>query len=90
MKRISFAVAAAFLIGGIGVAHALDSDRVEGTGKQIKGNIEQGAGVVTGDQKLQDQGKSDQSAGKLQNAWGKTKDAVRDVGTEIKNAIEGK
>jgi uncharacterized protein YjbJ (UPF0337 family) len=57
----------------------MDKDRVEGAAKNIKGKVKEAAGKVTGDAKLKSEGKADQVAGKVQNAFGGTKDAVRDA-----------
>jgi len=53
-----------------------DEDRVEGSAKQMKGNLKTGAGKVLGDSKLQAEGKSEKAEGKLQNAIGGIKDAL--------------
>jgi len=55
----------------------VDSDRVEGGLKQAKGAIKEAAGKVTGDAKLQGEGKADRVEGKIQNAVGGAKDALR-------------
>ena len=57
----------------------MDKDRIEGAGKQVKGAIKDAAGKVTGDRKLQAEGKADKMVGKVQNEVGKAKDAFRDV-----------
>jgi len=57
----------------------MDKDRIEGVGKQVKGAVKDFAGKVTGDTKLQAEGKADKAAGKVQNAVGGAKDAVRDA-----------
>jgi uncharacterized protein YjbJ (UPF0337 family) len=57
----------------------MDKDRIEGTAKQAKGAVKEGLGKVTGDAKLQAEGKADKAAGKVQNAIGGVKDAVRDA-----------
>jgi uncharacterized protein YjbJ (UPF0337 family) len=57
----------------------MDKDRIEGSAKQAKGAIKQAAGKMTGDSKLQAEGAMDKTAGKLQNAVGGAKDAVRDA-----------
>src|SRR5579883_3214660 len=59
--------------------HDMDKDRVEGSANQAKGSIKEAAGKVTGDTKLQAEGKADKAAGKVQNAVGGMKDAIRDV-----------
>jgi uncharacterized protein YjbJ (UPF0337 family) len=57
----------------------MDKDRIEGTAKQAKGAVKEGLGKITGDAKLQAEGKADKAAGKVQNAIGGVKDAVRDA-----------
>jgi uncharacterized protein YjbJ (UPF0337 family) len=57
----------------------MDKDRVEGVGHQVKGAIKDAAGKVTGDSKLQAEGKTEKAAGKVQNAIGGAKDSVRDA-----------
>ena len=55
----------------------MDKDRIEGSAKQAKGAIKEVAGKVTGDAKLEAEGKSDKAAGKVQNAVGGRKDTLR-------------
>jgi uncharacterized protein YjbJ (UPF0337 family) len=55
----------------------MDKDRVQGAATKIKGSIKEAAGKVTGDTKLQAEGKADKAAGKVQNAVGGVKDAAR-------------
>ena len=55
----------------------MDKDRIEGSGKQAKGAIKEGAGKLLGDKKLEAEGKGDKIAGKVQNAVGGAKDALR-------------
>jgi uncharacterized protein YjbJ (UPF0337 family) len=57
----------------------MDKDRIEGSAKQAKGALKEAAGKVTGDTKLQAEGKADKAAGKVQNAVGGVKDAIRDA-----------
>lgn len=57
----------------------MDSDRIAGAAKQVKGAIKDAAGKVTGDEKLQAEGKADKTAGKVQNTVGGAKDGVRDA-----------
>ena len=58
---------------------AMDKDRIEGMGHQAKGAVKDAAGSVTGDKKMQAEGKAEKAAGKVQNAVGGAKDAVRDA-----------
>ena len=55
-----------------------DHDRVEGAAKNIGGNIKEAAGKLVGDEKLKAEGRADQAEGKVQNAVGGMKDAIRD------------
>jgi len=55
----------------------MDHDRVEGSVKQAKGSIKEAAGKVTGDTKLQGEGKADKVEGKIQNAVGGLKDKLK-------------
>jgi uncharacterized protein YjbJ (UPF0337 family) len=56
----------------------MDKDRIEGSAKQAKGAIKEAVGKVTGDTKMKAEGAADKLAGKVQNAVGGAKDAVRD------------
>lgn len=55
----------------------MDKDRIEGSAHQAKGKVKEVAGKVTGDTKLEGEGKAEKTAGKVQNTWGGIKDAVR-------------
>jgi uncharacterized protein YjbJ (UPF0337 family) len=55
----------------------MDKDRVAGTAKQAAGSIKETAGKAFGDAKLQADGKSEKTAGKIQNAVGGLKDALK-------------
>ena len=57
----------------------MDEDRVSGAAKQAKGALKEGLGKMTGDAKLQAEGRGDKAAGKVQNAVGGAKDAIRDA-----------
>jgi uncharacterized protein YjbJ (UPF0337 family) len=55
-----------------------DQDRIDGAAKTMGGKVKEAAGDVTGDEKLKAEGKADQVEGKVQNAVGGVKDALRD------------
>lgn len=55
----------------------VDTDRIEGSGKKLSGDLKEGAGRVLGDSKLQAEGKADKMEGKAQNFWGGLKDMFR-------------
>ena len=57
----------------------MDKDRFIGAAKEIKGSIKQTVGKAVGDAKLQSEGNAEKAEGKLQNAVGGLKDAVRDA-----------
>jgi uncharacterized protein YjbJ (UPF0337 family) len=57
----------------------MDHDRIKGAGDQMKGKIKEGAGKLTGDEKLKSEGKMDQAKGKVENAIGGAKDKVRET-----------
>ena len=64
----------------------MDKDRIEGAGKQAKGNIKEAWGKVTGDAKTEAEGKADKAEGRVQNAVGGIKDAAR----EARDKVAGK
>ena len=55
----------------------IDKDRIEGSARQAKGTVKEVVGKVTGDAKLEAEGKADKAAGKVQNAIGGLKDTLR-------------
>src|SRR5262249_35158524 len=63
--------------------HAMDKDRIKGSAQQAKGKVKvkvkvkEVAGKVTGDKKLEGEGKADKVGGKSRNAVGSMKDALR-------------
>jgi uncharacterized protein YjbJ (UPF0337 family) len=57
----------------------MDKDRIAGAGHQAKGAVKQAAGKVTGDTKLKAEGAAENAGGKVQNAVGGAKDAVRNA-----------
>ncbi|HEX4861659.1 MAG TPA: CsbD family protein [Rhizomicrobium sp.] len=60
----------------------MDKDRIKGVADQAKGAVKDAAGKVTGDAKLQAEGKADKLKGKVENAVGGAKDAVRDAANQ--------
>jgi uncharacterized protein YjbJ (UPF0337 family) len=57
----------------------MDREHVKGTADKAKGAIKDTAGKVTGDKKLQAEGKMDKAKGAAHNAAGDVKDALRDA-----------
>jgi len=55
----------------------MDKDRIAGAAKEIRGSIKETVGKAVGDAKLQSDGKADKVEGKVQNAIGGLKDALK-------------
>ena len=55
----------------------MNKDRIQGSVEQAKVKVKEVAGKVTGDAKLETEGKTQKTAGKIQNAVGGFKDAVK-------------
>jgi uncharacterized protein YjbJ (UPF0337 family) len=59
----------------------MDKNRVEGKVRDVAGRVERQVGEWTGDKDAQVKGAAKQVEGKVQNAWGKAKDAVKKPST---------
>ena len=57
----------------------MNKDRIEGSFEQAKGKTKEVAGKMTGDTKLEAEGKAQKAAGKFQNTVGGMKDAVKEA-----------
>jgi uncharacterized protein YjbJ (UPF0337 family) len=57
----------------------MDKDRIKGAGHQAKGAVKEAAGKVTGDKRTEAEGAAEKAGGKVQNAVGGAKDAVKDA-----------
>jgi uncharacterized protein YjbJ (UPF0337 family) len=55
----------------------MDRNRIAGSAKEIKGTVKEAVGKVVGDTKLESEGKADKIEGKVQNAVGGLKDAIK-------------
>ncbi len=55
----------------------MDKDRVIGSAKVVTGKVKEAVGKAVGDAKLEAEGKADKIEGKVQNAVGGLKDALR-------------
>jgi uncharacterized protein YjbJ (UPF0337 family) len=56
----------------------MDREHVKGTADKAKGAIKETAGKVTGDKKLESEGKLDRAKGSAHKIAGDVKDAVKD------------
>ena len=57
----------------------MHKDEVKGVGKQAKGAVKDAVGGLTGNEKLQAEGKADKVVGKVQQKVGEAKDDTRDA-----------
>jgi uncharacterized protein YjbJ (UPF0337 family) len=55
----------------------MNKDEVKGKAKDIAGGMQRQAGKLTGDRETEGKGMAKQVEGKVQNAWGKVKDAAK-------------
>lgn len=57
----------------------MDKDRIKGSAQNVKGKVKEAAGKALGDEKMKQEGRGDQVAGKVKNAVGGFRDTVRDA-----------
>src|SRR5689334_9585597 len=60
-------------------AEIMDREHVKGAADKVKGAVKDTAGKVTGDEKMQAEGKMDKAKGAAHNAAGDAKDTARDA-----------
>ena len=63
----------------------MTDDRLSGRAKNIGGQVEEGFGRVTGDEKTQLQGKAKQAEGTLQDVYGQAKETAVDAAGAIRD-----
>ena len=56
----------------------MDREHVKGAADKVKGAVKDAAGKVTGDEKMQAEGKMDKAKGAARTAAGDAKDTARD------------
>jgi uncharacterized protein YjbJ (UPF0337 family) len=57
----------------------MDKEHVKGVAEKAKGAVKESAGKVSGDKKLQNEGKIDKAKGSAHKVAGDVKDAARDA-----------
>ncbi len=62
----------------------MDKDRIQGAAKTTCGGIKEAAGKALGDQKMQAEGAAKKLEGKVENAVGGAKDAIRELNKDIR------
>lgn len=58
-------------------------DKIRGTLEETKGEVKQGVGDLTGDDRLKGEGMLDEAKGKAQNLLGDIKDKVEEIGDDL-------
>ncbi|GBU16296.1 MULTISPECIES: CsbD family protein [Methylobacterium] len=54
------------------------TDKLKGAANEVAGNVKQGVGKATGNEKLQAEGKAQELKGEAQRTVGETKDVIKD------------
>lgn len=62
----------------------MDREHVKGAADKAKGAVKEGAGKVSGDKDLENEGKIDKAKGAAHKAAGDVKDAARDAADSLK------
>ena len=63
------------------------TDKLKGIANEAAGNIKQSVGKVTGNEKLQAEGKAQEVEGKTQRAVGGAKDGVKNAADAVKSKL---
>jgi uncharacterized protein YjbJ (UPF0337 family) len=66
----------------------MNKDEINGKAEQLKGKMKQAAGDLTDDERLHDEGVTDEAAGSVQEGLGRGRrklgNAIEDIGEKIK------
>ena len=62
----------------------MDKEHIKGAAQKVEGAIKDAAGKLTGNEKLQAEGKADKAAGAARESVGDVKDAGRKVADAVK------
>jgi uncharacterized protein YjbJ (UPF0337 family) len=67
----------------------MNKDELNGKVDRLKGNVKQGVGDATGNERMHDEGVADEAAGNVEEGFGKARrkvgDALHDVAHKIKD-----
>jgi uncharacterized protein YjbJ (UPF0337 family) len=66
----------------------MDENRVTGTVRNVGGKVQEAAGKLTGDTKLQAKGTANQAAGDMEELYGQAKDAAADVAESVQQGAK--
>lgn len=66
----------------------MNRDELDGKAEQLKGKVKQATGDLTDDEQLHDEGVADETAGKVQEGFGRGRrklgEAIEDIGEKMK------
>jgi uncharacterized protein YjbJ (UPF0337 family) len=65
-----------------------DKEQVKGKANEAVGSVKQGVGSMTGDERLQAEGQTQEAKGKGQGFVGGVKEKAKDLGDTVKGAVE--
>jgi uncharacterized protein YjbJ (UPF0337 family) len=65
----------------------MDRDRIEGAVKEGTGKVQEELGDATDNPQAEEEGMERQAEGELQQKWGETKDAARDLADDVDDAV---
>ncbi|AWB21433.1 CsbD family protein [Methylobacterium currus] len=63
------------------------TDKIKGLANEAVGNIKQGVGSATGNEKLQAEGKAQELKGEAQKTAGDVKDGIKNAADTVKSKI---
>jgi len=66
----------------------MNKTSIKGKLDEVAGSAKRTAGELIGDTRLESEGMTQQMKGKVENAWGKTKEAVHDAAKNIEAQID--
>ncbi|GJD92248.1 hypothetical protein BHAOGJBA_5801 [Methylobacterium hispanicum] len=66
------------------------TDKLKGLANEAAGNVKQGIGKATGNEKLQAEGKAQELKGETQRAVGDVKDGVGNAAQKAADAVKGR
>ena len=66
----------------------MDENRIRGTARNVGGKVQEAAGKLTGDTKLQARGAVNQAAGDVEELYGQAKEAAADVAETVQQGAK--
>ncbi len=63
------------------------TDKIKGLANEAVGNVKQGIGSATGNEKLQAEGKSQELKGEAQKTTGNVKDGIKNAADTVKSKL---